>query len=70
VDRLHISSRELPPSKVDDASVDWAQRARDNEDLLVFYGICKNYESLVVSRCNVRMAQLSAPGLTVFRVCA
>jgi len=44
---LHISSRELPPSKVDDASVDWAQRARDNEDLLVFYGICKNYESLV-----------------------
>ena len=26
----------------------WEERRNDNEDLLVLYGICKNYEALVV----------------------
>jgi len=45
---LHISARErgfLPSTG--DNGVDWTKRARENEDLLVFYGICKNYEALV-----------------------
>ena len=42
--RLHISHREARAP--DD--VTWEERQRDNEDLLVLYGLCKNYEALVV----------------------
>ena len=42
--RLHISHREARAP--DDVS--WEERQRDNEDLLVLYGLCKNYEALVV----------------------
>ena len=41
--RLHI-----PSTEVQDRHIDWTKRAEDNEDLLVFYGICKNYQALVV----------------------
>ena len=40
---LHISHREARAP--DDVS--WEERQRDNEDLLVLYGLCKNYEALV-----------------------
>ena len=45
---LHISQREQNPLTIDDNTVDWDERQNDNEDMLVLYGICKNYEGLVV----------------------
>jgi hypothetical protein len=54
VRRLHISARDPAPLPKDgslDHTVDWEERRNSNEDLLVLYGICKNYEALVVRCC-------------------
>lgn len=50
--RLHISSRDRSGDiPLEEQMLDghaWEERRNDNEDLLVLYGICKNYEALVV----------------------
>ena len=67
VRRLHISARDPAPLPQDgslDHTVDWEERRNSNEDLLVLYGICKNYEALVVRCCVAALAVASAPYLT------
>lgn len=54
--RLHISRADRNSGSLMTEFLDengWAEQRNDNEDLLVLYGICKNFEALVV-RCAPR----------------